>query len=631
MLMNVNQPVIIPALSDESLRDFSLLVYAHNYERAVLKLVEILDALETGSVNLRAAISDREIVKIQTQIAAAVTALFCDPKFGLNMQGLSALMSLKCQLRTIFESSGYQNMRHMFPLIGITEKNGSVKFQHEQAKNKFILICTLDIAPKKITQIIQQLDRDRRFLFWLSLLDTRNVTTKRENRLRQEVVNMGDKIQGCAANSIGELQALVRVWMLCSYWGYDNKHYVKEVLNSVLRNTMKSQQVKEPNLPRKLHVEKPKMLIIVEAWKYKNAMYRCYANAIISLKERFHIILLGQDGTIDAEGTSFFDEVLEFKVEAPVRELVDQIAAMEPDIIYYPSIGMQQTILQFAQLRIAPIQVMTTGHPASSFSDQIDYLVLDEDLLCAPEKISETILVLENGALTFQKPVETNLKPRQFSKPDVVNISVNSLYFKLSYEFLKVCEEISQRSKVPLHFHFIIGLNGLNKIPFIEYISSRVSATCYEYLEYTEYMKVIRECDMQLAPFPFGNSNSFVDAISMGLPTICMDGPEIHTHNDAVWLRRAGLPESCITSSEEEYIAAAVQMIEDHDMRLGLTEKILASDLDHILFADAESEVKSDLLHLLGWAYDNHEEIQAKKKKVWHVADRADLIAAPGS
>lgn len=616
-------------LSGKYLNQFYQLAYSRQYEKAVLSLMEILHAIETGGLAIKANAAQADISRTCTEIAAAVTAMLLDPNFALNRQGFSALMVLKGHLRSLFAASGFMDMRHLASKIG-KQQGDSVDLMGESDIQKYLLTCTLDIAPNSIVDLVSQLSDERRLLYWLSSLDNKYVVDKRESELRGRLLAVGEGLTDCSANSIGEVQSIIRAWMFCSYWDYPEKHQVKKVLNSVLSNTLKKAGVSVPPLPARRKIEqKPKLLIILELWRFNSAMYRCYAKAISNLKPWFNITAMAQNATIDDEAGAIFDEVIEFSIETPIKKLVGSIIKQSPDIIFYPSVGMQQTIVQFAQLRLAPIQVMSAGHPASSFSPVMDYIVFEEEFLNDPACFSEKIILLKRGAISLTRPSSPVPQALIAESPGVIQLAVNSMYFKITAEFLEVCESIARASIRPVHFHFVIGLNVFNRVSIERTIREIVSeCTCYQHLDYQEYMGVVNHCDVQLVPFPFGNTNSFVDATLVGVPSVCLDGPEIHSHTDAVFGRRIGLPETCIATNQEEYIAAAVKLIEDDEYRYQLSRKILATDLDAELFGlDAEQQGQRDLADTFRFLLEQHEALQSSAQQVWRVAERESVTA----
>ena len=57
-------------------------------------------------------------------------------------------------------------------------------------------------------------------------------------------------------------------------------------------------------------------------------------------------------------------------------------------------------------------------------------------------------------------------------------------------------------------------------------------ATVARYTNYREFLETIATCDLSLAAFPFGNTNSTVDTSLLGLPTVALFGPEPPAQTD---------------------------------------------------------------------------------------------------
>ena len=123
-------------------------------------------------------------------------------------------------------------------------------------------------------------------------------------------------------------------------------------------------------------------------------MYRSFARIIRRLSDHFDLVALADDAMIDGASDAIFSEVIKLPGKRPpVAEIVKKILAISPDMIFYPSLGMSHWTVMLALLRLAPIQVASLGHPATTKSDAIDYIytaAMDGDL----QKIfSERVLV----------------------------------------------------------------------------------------------------------------------------------------------------------------------------------------------------------------------------------------------
>ena len=103
-------------------------------------------------------------------------------------------------------------------------------------------------------------------------------------------------------------------------------------------------------------------------------------------------------GNIDELGRAVFDEVLDF--EAPndmiacLRQLHALAGALRPAVFYMPSVGMFPITMFAANQRLAPVQVAALGHPATTHSDRIDYISVEDDFVGDPDCFSVTLLRL---------------------------------------------------------------------------------------------------------------------------------------------------------------------------------------------------------------------------------------------
>ena len=126
------------------------------------------------------------------------------------------------------------------------------------------------------------------------------------------------------------------------------------------------------------------MIIVLEAWTYGHSMYRSYSSTFQDLSEKFEIIALGASSRTDEKALEIFDEVILHGPQNSLedtKKLVDKIQKIGPDIMLFSSLGMCAMAIQLSQLRFAPLQIMLAGHPASSFSHNVDYMLLEEGFL----------------------------------------------------------------------------------------------------------------------------------------------------------------------------------------------------------------------------------------------------------
>jgi len=409
--------------------------------------------------------------------------------------------------------------------------------------------------------------------------------------------------------------------MFVSYFTTPKKHDVKKHLNSMLLKWMETQGVKQPVLPpRKSGTTKPKLLVLSEMFTSSHAMYRGYKHSISELRSKFHVVLVAATGSYDETSKSIFDEVINVGKTDQIKKTIGKIIRAHADIIYYPSIGMETWTILTCQLRLAPVQMMEMGHPATSNSKCIDYALIEEFTLGDPHCFSETVVV-KNTGLTIT-PYDDKERPTPVirERPETIKIAIPANLYKLNSDFLRVCKNIEQRVTRPIEFHFFPNRYGIMldfaTVMIRKWLSNSV---IFPTMSYQEYLQYLGACDIHFSTFPFGLSSGCVDSSLVGLPIVALDGPEVHSHVDLGFQKELGLPEWLSANTMEEYEEAAVRLIEDDELRVSLSKDMVNADHYNIF---ANHHTNTDYFpNLVGWIYRNHEAIQAVGRKTWTEED----------
>jgi predicted O-linked N-acetylglucosamine transferase (SPINDLY family) len=117
---------------------------------------------------------------------------------------------------------------------------------------------------------------------------------------------------------------------------------------------------------------------------------------------------------------------------------------------------------------------------------------------------------------------------------------------------------------------------------------------------YDVYLSRLAACDLFLCPFPYGNMNSIIDAVSLGLPGVCLDGPEAHSHADAAMFARMNFPAELSAQDTGQYVAAAVRLIDDDGWRSHCRAIADKADLDAAFFK-GDPKIFCDAIAKLVW------------------------------
>ena len=394
------------------------------------------------------------------------------------------------------------------------------------------------------------------------------------------------------------------VYMHCSYDFASNKHYVKRALNKVIRGHLLAQGWED----RKIislgrYNDKPVMIVLLEHFNSAHSIYRTHSTSMIAARERFYLIGIGRK-EVDKAGRDVFDEFFQLEGNSILKNLEFIRRTCEEygaAVFYMPSIGMDLITIFASNTRLAPIQAIALGHPATTYSDFIEYVIVEDDYVGSEDCFSETLIRLPKDSLPY---VPSALAPEKVDyllreDPEIVNIGIAATTMKMNPKFLETLREIRDRAKVKIHFHFALGQSLGITHPYVKwFIESYLgdSATAYAHAPYHQYLNILGQCDMMLNPFPFGNTNGIIDMVTLGLVGVCKTGIEVHEHIDEGLFKRLGLPEWLIAKTIDGYIDCAVSLAENHRERLKLRQHIIENNRLNTLFIGDPSPLGRVLL-----------------------------------
>jgi hypothetical protein len=308
---------------------------------------------------------------------------------------------------------------------------------------------------------------------------------------------------------------------------------------------------------------------------------------------------------LDETTRKVFDEVISIDNTTPIVEQMKHIQREarrnKVAVLYMPSVGMFPLTMWQANLRVAPLQLMGTGHPATSHAHAMDYLVVEEDFVGEEKCFSEQMIKLPTDGMPYRPSASSTLVKASrppVKKPDKVEIAVCATTMKLNPQFLSACARIVDGCKIPVHFHFLVGQAQGLIYPNVKRVVRMFLgdyATVYPHQEYKSYMQTIADCDLFINPFPFGNTNGIIDCITAGLVGICKTGPEVHEHIDEALFGRLGMPDWMVAKTVDDYVEAAVRLINSHEERYSLRQ-LMSGPSKVELFFKGRPEVMGRLI-----------------------------------
>lgn len=533
-------------------------------EKVARELFNVLGTIRRGSGFIGA--SEEQQPMCYTRLASAITALFADPRFGISWEGFTRLMCEHTQLHAIFKASAFETMDHLVSVIGIRREGSpdQMDFSGDQAIAKLLICWSLDSDLEINFEAMALANPKAAAAALIGILGLGGSHTAKSYERRLKL--MGHK-HLIAEMPLPEtlIQSAADFYMHCSYVDIPDKHEVKRIINRKMIEVVAPLKIQEVSKAM-VRKSRPTIVVPVEWFGSYHAMYRCYAPSMRQLKARFRLVAVLRCSTeqpsIDEKAKEIFDKVVELPEQvASISAFVEAIQREEPDIIYYPSIGMAAWFVALSNFRLAPIQVMTPGHPATSMSEKIDYLLSEGDLFGDEKHYIEKCVHLPVGSVRYmdREPVALPSRDGVLSRT-TIRIAVPAMATKIIPPFLKVCQRIKAESKQPVEFHFFPNMTGLSHTLITKNLRQWLpGCTVHQRCHYQPYLENLARCNFMLSTFPFGGTNSVIDCFILGVPVVTMEGDQIHSRSDASMIRRVGLPEWLIAHSEDEFVAAALR------------------------------------------------------------------------
>ena len=606
-----------------SLEQFEYRCYSHDHEAAARDLVRLLQLIDRNygrlseqfSLSVSPAITASELENhVLTRLTSAISALFSDPGFRISPDGFGQLINLQRWLSSLFAASAFVNCDHILRSLNLLGHESRDFQLAEQDLVKFCILYSPESELPLDVELLWARNPGLAAALFMALLSPRFLGTPAAHSKREALLAwLPDRLDQLDSLDTLPISVLHDVYMHCSYADLPQRHRIKASINRLIERKLDSVGIHPLPLSRGAidHAsQKPLMLVLVEWFSGGHSIYRTHSRTLEAARRDFHVVGIGYGANVDDLGRQVFDEFVEFAepddLFACLRQLRDLADARQAQVFYMPSVGMFQITLFASNLRIAPLQVAALGHPATTASRHIDCISVEDDFVGDPDCFSERLLRLPADGQPYRpSALAVNLPRIAREDGPVVNIAVAATTMKLNPGFLASCQAIAvqtfQQSGKRVHFHFLVGqAQGLLYPQLLRLVERYVrEATVYPHQPYQDYMAILNRCDLFLSPFPFGNTNGIIDALTVGLPGVCKTGPQVFEHIDEGLFRRVGLPQWTIAQTREDYVQAAVRMAANHGERVALYQHLATDEPLRTLFSGRSHALSEALLNEL--------------------------------
>ncbi|KFX64107.1 glycosyl transferase family 1 [Paraburkholderia fungorum] len=582
-----------------SLDHFEQLVYTQQHVQASLQLVTLLARLQQTRGELDESFRASGLIDLSpeeqrqrfcTRLTSAVSTLFADPDFQLPPACFKLLLTLHEWIGLLFSATASGNADHVARYLN---PRGPANAQFLPGDSFIEKLCVLYSTESELELDFAALwayDKTLAASLALVLLAPVSKGTPSAHLKREALLEwLPGKLQ--QIDDLDDLPSAVlhNAYMFCSYADTPRRHAIKQDINVLVRRKLAQLGLTDLPAPKRTPAKgksrrgrKPVMLVMLEWFTGAHSIYRTHSRTLEAAREHFEVVGFGFDYAVDEAGRKIFDRFIELKEPEYIGECLKTIRdfaeAEQPDVLYMPSVGMFVLTVFMSNLRIAPLQIAALGHPATTHSDKIDYISVEEDYVGDPACFSEQLMKLPKDGQPYRPSVALpDIVARIPPSRETLQVVVTASAMKLNPGFLDACREIGTRAVTPIEFHFMTGVPSGLQFDHLRNVVVRAvpGAVVHDFHGYAEYLARVNQSDLFLSPFPFGNTNGIVDALTLGLPGVCKRGREVFEQIDGALFERVGMPAWTVTDSVEAYIATAVRMIDQHDERTALRQRLI--------------------------------------------------------
>jgi protein O-GlcNAc transferase len=338
---------------------------------------------------------------------------------------------------------------------------------------------------------------------------------------------------------------------------------------------------------------------LVSAHVHDHSVYNAIVRGWLQCldRARFDIRLFSIGATQDACTQEARGLVEHFEASArPASDWAHEIREKELDALIFPEIGMNETTLALATLRLAPRQFAAWGHPETSGLPTIDGY-LSAELFEAPDAqdhYTERLVRLPNLGVHCQ-PYGIASTPIDLQRlglaPSGTLFICPGVPFKYRPQDDRILVEIARRLE---HCTFVFFQYEVAELS--HKLQARIAAAFRDaQLDPARYLLTIpwqprgaffallRQADVYLDTIGFSGFNTLMQAIECHLPCVTYEGRFMRGRLGSGILRRLGMDE-LVAVDKEQYIDLAVRLAADAGYRDAIREQIRKAE--RVAYAD---------------------------------------------
>ena len=380
------------------------------------------------------------------------------------------------------------------------------------------------------------------------------------------------------------------------YHGHDEREIQARIARIYRKASPKLGQV-APHCDGRMRRPGPIRIAFVSRHFYKHTISRLFGGYVSGLSsDAFEVQLFQAGGKFDEFARSLGQDASRMAILPPDVEKAGAIIAEgEPDIVFYPDIGMEPITYFLAFARLAPVQCVTWGHPMTTGIDTLDYFISSRHIERddADRDFSETLARLDGLSMYLAAPDwDAPTKGREdFGMPIDQHIYIcPQSIFKIHPEFDAIIAEILRQDS-----DGIVYLLEGRSATLTDALRTRVASSAADVVDRTiflpglpnrDFLDAVAAADVMLDPIHFGGGITSLEAIATGTPIVTLPGPYTRSRLTQAWLTRMGVTETVATDTED-YVRLATGLAGNQDRCRDISQRM--ADARSVLYEDSET------------------------------------------
>jgi hypothetical protein len=408
-----------------------------------------------------------------TRLASAASTLFADPQFDLPPACFNLFLTLHEWTSLVFSTTAFGNADHVVRYLNPRGPENAEFLSGDRFVEKLCALYSTESELELDFAALWAYDKALAASLALVLLAPTFKGSANAHLKREALIEwLPGKLRHIDDLDDLPTALLHNAYMFCSYADTPRRHEIKRDINELVRR--KLAQLGLTDLPTRQALpaqrgrrpprgRKPLMIVVLEWFSGPHSIYRTHSRTLEAAREHFEVVGFGFDYAVDELGRAVFDRFIELKEPEYIAECLATIrefaAAEHADVLYMPSVGMFVLTVFMSNLRVAPLQIAGLGHPATTHSDKIDCVSVEEDYVGDPACFSERLMKLPSDGQPYRPSVALPEIVAQIPPlRERLEIVITASAMKLNPGFLEACRAIAAHAQTPVEFHFMSGM-----------------------------------------------------------------------------------------------------------------------------------------------------------------------------